>query len=675
MGLFVDVVAFVTGDPKKSTFTYSIPPEIPLISKKSSGDVFGELVVGQLVEIPYGKKKVEGITVRIHDEAPDFATKPINGLLYPDIVLPEYLLKTAQWMSTYYHEPLRNCVAAVTIFEKQVRLPKEKEGKGVAQPLVSLHPEQRVAFDAMMQSVSQATTFLLHGITGSGKTEIYLHLIAELIRDNKQVIYLVPEIALTPQTIRRVEEKFPGDTVVLNSQISDGQRYSAFLQCMSGTKHVVIGSRSALFAPLPHLGAIIIDEEHDHSYKQESSPHYHAVMTAEYISSLLSIPLVLGSATPRVDDYYRASARDEERAVYHIQPLTLLSLSTRALDAVLPPVKIVDMREELKKRNFTTLSDSLEEALGRALEKHEQSLLFLNKRGVASSLLCRMCGWTAECPRCSVALTMHKDLFGVLTNMLLCHHCDYQMKVPHKCPQCDSLYIKTLGSGTERVEADVHKLLPTARVLRMDRDTTTHKGSHEEIYTKFMNHEADILIGTQMITKGWDIANVTLVGIVNADTALHMPHYKAAESIFSLITQVAGRAGRAGKAGHVILQTYNPDHYAVIAASNHAYSEFYDQEIVFRKQLMYPPFSSIVQLTFSDLNQEKAEYKAMVLFKQLYAAAIDVNVEVLGPTTGIIPKLRNKWYYQIILQGEKSQLDSLLTLVPAVWVIDVDPES
>jgi primosomal protein N' (replication factor Y) len=249
------------------------------------------------------------------------------------------------------------------------------------------------------------------------------------------------------------------------------------------------------------------------------------------------------------------------------------------------------------------------------------------------------------------------------------------MKSPLKCPRCDSLYIKTLGAGTERVAEDLQKLFPQARALRMDRDTTTHKGAHEEIYDQFVHHKADILIGTQMITKGWDIPNVTLVGIVSADTALHMPQYKAAETVFSLITQVSGRAGRAGKKGTVVLQTYNPDHYAVIAASHHSYSEFYEKEIAFRKQLLYPPFSSMATLTFSDQKQEKAEYRAQVLYKQMVSAAIDMPVEVLGPSTGIIPKLRNKWYYQIILKGVKSDLDRLIEQVPGDWVVDVDPEN
>ncbi len=660
MHTFADIVALTNGDPKKSIFTYAMP----------EFEAAELIQIGSYVSVPYGKKEIHGVVVALHDTTPSFITKPISELLYETPVLTTGLIKLAQWMSKYYHEPLRNCIDTVLIFKKKVRLPKVKPIKNVSLvPRVVLNTEQKIAFDAIA-TVQQHTTFLLHGVTGSGKTEIYLQIMEEVLEKGKQVIYLVPEIALTPQTIKRVEERFPGKTSVLNSQVSDGERFAAFIGCTTGERPIVIGSRSALFSPFSNLGLVIIDEAHDHSFKQEASPHYHAVETAEQLTEELDIPLILGSATPRVSDYYKSTTKNDWR---------LLTLTERAMKAALPKVKIVDMRTELKKRNFSTLSDDLETALRLTLEKKEQSLLFLNKRGIASSLMCRMCGWTAECPRCSIALTLHKELFGSLNNMLLCHHCDYQTKMIHQCPNCESLYIKPLGSGTERVEQDILKVFPKARILRMDRDTTTQKGSHERIYTSFLNQEADILIGTQMITKGWDIPTVTLVGIVNADTALHMPSFSSAENSFSLITQVAGRAGRATKQGSVVLQSYNPEHYAVLAAAQHDYADFYTKEIGFRKSLSYPPFSHLAQLVYSDEKQERAEYKAEVLFKKIESLikelSLEESVEVLGPTTGIIPRLRNKWYYQILLKGAKQTIDQLIDMVPNDWTIDVDPTS
>jgi len=661
---FCDVVVFINGDPKKSTFTYSIPKDFQEIVK-----------VGMMVVVPYGKKKSDGIILGLHNNIPDFATKDFLEIVFESPILPDYLISTAKWMSEYYHESLRSCFETITMFRKKVRL-KKRIGKDQILPdhNVVLMDDQEVAYKAIFNSFDKYGTFLLHGITGSGKTEVYLAVIEELVKRGKQVIYLVPEIALTPQTIMRVEKRFPNRTSVLHSQVSDGERYQSFLDCISGEKQIMIGSRSSLFAPFPSLGAIIIDEEHDYSYKQDSVPHYNAVTTAEHIAKTLSIPLILGSATPRVEVYFKTS--DDSKNIE--KDWKLLTLSTRALNASLPKIKVVDMREELKKRNFSTLSDELQDYLKETIEKKEQAILFLNKRGVASSLMCRMCGWTANCPRCAVSLTVHNDMYGVLKDMLLCHHCDYQIRKPQRCPECTSPYIKALGSGTEKIEQDIKELMPSARILRMDRDTTTKKGSHQEIYHNFLNHNADILIGTQMITKGWDIPNVTLVGIVNADTALHLPQYASSERAFSLITQVSGRAGRADKPGVVILQSYNPDHYAIVNAAKHSYQDFYTFELGFRKQLLYPPFSHLVLLVTNDINQDKAEYRSEVLYKKLTVEANlleGLKIEVLGPATGIIPKLRNKWYYQIVLKGEKTAIDQLLEFVPvADWKINVDPE-
>jgi primosomal protein N' (replication factor Y) (superfamily II helicase) len=675
--MYADIVVLTPGDPKKSTFTYSIPETITLVGMRlKKGEMSptiheSDLIPGHFVTVPYGKKSCPGVVLSVHSNEPDFATRPIEGILHLTPVLTPHLLHLAQWMADYYHEPLRNCIQTVLVFEKQVRLPKEKENIISDSLSVVLNEEQIHVLHSIISRSDSHSVSLLHGITGSGKTEIYLQLIAEILQQEKQVIYLVPEIALTPQTIKRVEARFPNLTTIINSQISDGERYKAFVECQNGSKPIIIGSRSALFAPYLNLGAIIIDEAHDYSYKQDNSPHYHAVTAAEEIARFLKIPLILGSATPRIEDYHKAKQG--------VNDWSYLALTKRATNSNLPKISVVDMRIELKKQNYSTISDTLLELLKERVQKKEQSILFLNKRGMASSLVCRLCGWTAECPRCAVALTLHKDLYGVLENVLLCHHCDFQTQLYSQCQKCESLYIKPMGSGTERVESDLRKLIPNARFLRMDRDTTAKKGSHSDIYHQFLNHEVDILIGTQMITKGWDVPNVTLVGIVNADTALHMPYFKASETMFQLVTQVSGRAGRGEKPGNVVLQTYNPDHYAVLSAVNHSYEEFYHKEIAFRKDLNYPPFSTLVQLVISDVKQDKAQYQSEVLVKKLALYLrehnLDASVQILGPSSSIIPKLRNKWYYQILLKGEKVAIDQLLEVVPGTWSINIDPEN
>ncbi|MDQ3239179.1 MAG: primosomal protein N', partial [bacterium] len=466
--MYADVVVLTPGDPKRSVFTYLVPETIVAANNSRKKDEVefrihqSQLSVGFYVLVPYGKKMCRGILINLHHNKPEFETREIDSLLYHSPVITSSLIETSKWMASYYHEPLRNCIETILVFGKVVRIPKDKKLAFTKLPPVKLLEEQVAAFEKLIASKNKHNVFLLHGVTGSGKTEIYLRFIEEILNNDKQVIYLVPEIALTPQTIQRVEERFPGKTNVLNSQISDGERYRAFVESINGTKPIMIGSRSALFAPFPNLGAIIIDEEHDYSYKQDNSPHYHAVTTAVAMSEALGIPLVLGSATPRIEDYNRAIKGSWQ----------LLSLTKRATMAALPAIHVVDMREELKKQNYSTLSDDLMDSLTQRLSKGEQSLLFLNKRGLASSLVCRACGWSAECPHCAVALSIHNNFYGVKQNMMLCHHCDYQVPIYIMCQRCNSLYIKPLGSGTERIEQDVLKLLPKARVLRMDRDTT-----------------------------------------------------------------------------------------------------------------------------------------------------------------------------------------------------------
>lgn len=669
--MFVDVAILGIGDPWNCVLTYQAIEGIKR---------------GHVVSVPWGKKQSLAVVLEIHDRAPDFKTKPILECLYP-LPLPEYLIGLTKWMSDYYHEPLQRCVETSVLCKKVVKPRKvAAKRKQVVMPQFELNERQHDAVQTILSTAGQVASYLLHGVTGSGKTEVYLAVIAEVLKAGKQVIYLVPEIGLTPQTVNRVTSRF-GDVVrVVNSELSEGERYRLVQDIESGSAQIVIGSRSALFTPFPELGLIIIDECHDGSYKQDASPHYSAITAAEHIARELKIPLVLGSATPTIEQYYTScqlsdvSYQAEQLDTHRARHYQLLSLPARANDALLPKVTIADMREELKKRNFSTVSDELERQLKETLTRGEQAVLFMNRRGFSSAFVCRACGWRASCPNCSVALVYHK-MYGERAFLLVCHQCDHHEQLPAACNACGSVLVKPLGSGTERVVEDVQKLFPTARIIRMDKDTTAKKGSHDEIYQSFVDGSFDILVGTQMVTKGWDIPGVTCVGIMNADSLLHMPMYDSAERAFTLMMQVAGRAGRTKeRPGTVVIQTYSPDHYAVTSAAMHDYLLFYEEELAYRKMLRYPPFSVLVELTYSHEKLETARRKAQELHAELAKKAeemresgtIDGRIELLGPNEAPIHRVKEIYYYQIILKGEKQGLDILMELVPKDWSVNVE---
>lgn len=673
--MFVDVVVLGVGDPWKCILTYT---------------ALEGIAPGHVVFVPWGKKQALAVVLELHSRTPHFETKAVIERLYP-LPLPPYLLSLAQWMSTYYFEPLQRCIETIVLCKKVVKprkTAKQYSEKRSEQPVLNEH--QQEAVDAILKSDDDLNTFLLHGVTGSGKTEVYLAVIAEVLAQGKQVIYLVPEIGLTPQTVNRVKARFGEGVHVVNSELSDGERYRLMEDLHAGRVNIVIGSRSALFTPFQNLGLIIIDECHDGSYKQDASPHYAAVTAARYIAELLRIPLVLGSATPTIGQFYQSQSVDRRSQNILDQSLEnspifdlssqILSLPARANDALLPRVTIADMREELKKRNFTTVSDELEQQLRESLAHGEQAVLFMNRRGFSSAFVCRACGWRASCPNCSVALVYHK-MYGERSFVLVCHQCDHHEQLPAACKECGSLLVKPLGSGTERVVDDVQKLFPTARIIRMDKDTTARKGSHDEIYQSFVDGSFDILVGTQMVTKGWDVSGVTCVGIMNADSLLHMPMYDAAERAFTLMMQVAGRAGRTKeRPGSVVIQTYTPDHYAVTSAALHDYLIFYEQELAYRQMLRYPPFSTLVELTYSHEKMENARRKAQELHDELAKKAtemresgtMDGKIELLGPSEAPIHRIKEIYYYQIVMKGEKKDLDRLLDIVPRDWSINVD---
>jgi primosomal protein N' (replication factor Y) len=539
-----------------------------------------------------------------------------------------------------------------------------------SEPL-SLTSAQESVFKPIQSSLRNETTrtkhsvFLLHGVTASGKTEIYLQALAEAVKLGKRGIALVPEIALTPQTIERFSARFPGRVAILHSQLSLGEQFDEWQRIKNGEVDVVIGPRSALFAPQPNLGLIIIDEEHEWTYKQhEQSPRYHMRDAAIKLAELIGAVVVMGSATPSIETYYYAQRGDYR----------LLQLQERVVpkeNAPLPKVEIVDMREELKASNRSIFSRALTQAIEKILTNKEQAILFLNRRGSATTIQCRNCGFVIKCKRCDIPLTYHFD-----SDSLVCHRCNYKTKPLQICPNCFSRRIRYLGIGTEKLEEEVKSMFPQARLLRWDSDVTQRKHSHEDILNKFRNYEADILIGTQMVAKGLDLPLVTLVGVVIADTSLNLPDFRAGERTFQLLSQVAGRAGRGQSGGQVIVQTYNPKHYAIQAAARHDYKAFYEQEIKFRRQLKEPPFMQLASLTYVHINDNRCREEAKKMAKHVTeerdARGIP-DLSLIGPAPAFIHRLRGRYHWQIILRG--SDLSSFLKNLsfPQGWMIDIDP--
>ena len=531
---------------------------------------------------------------------------------------------------------------------------------------LKLTAQQEAAFNEIQTSLAdnKGETFLLHGVTGSGKTEVYLQALAEAIKLGKRAIVLVPEISLTPQTIDRFASRFPYRVAVIHSKLSLGEQFDQWHQIQNGQYDVVIGARSAIFAPQPQLGLIVIDEEHEWTYKQDNSPRYHTRDVALKIAELNKATVILGSATPDVSSYYNA-----KKGKYRL--LEMPERVTPKEGSPLPRVEIVDLREELKAGNTGIFSRLLEYEINNALRKKEQAILFFNRRGTSTFVQCRDCGHVLQCPNCYVSLNYHSD-----NDFLLCHQCNYKKRTPKKCPACGSPRIKYMGLGTQKLEQETAATFPRARLLRWDSDSTNGKDSHKNILDTFKKREADILIGTQMVAKGLDLPNVTLVGVVIADSGLNLPDFRAGERTFQLISQVAGRAGRGEAGGKVIIQTYMPEHYAIQATINHDYAAFYAQEIDYRKQLKNPPFSKLIKMTYIHANDVVCAKEAERMKKQLiFEMESDglFGIDVLGPSPAFIQRLRGRYRWQIILRGANpGELLSKIS-IPQGWIIDVDP--
>lgn len=532
-----------------------------------------------------------------------------------------------------------------------------------------LTDEQNKAFNEISSSIknNEHKIFLLHGVTGSGKTEVYMRAAEVAIANNKKVIVLVPEIGLTGQLVKSFREKFSGSIATIHSRLTLSERNDAIMRVKTGEAKVVIGARSALFTPADDVGLIILDEEHDFSYKQDESPRYHAKVIAEILAKKYNAALVLGSATPSLESYYRAKTGN----------IALLTMKNRIGNMPLPEVFCVDMRQELKNGNRHILSKPLENLIRETIAKKEQVIILLNRRGFSTFVLCRSCGEALVCEDCGLPLVYHKS------GKLACHHCDKEYVAPKTCPKCGSKYIKYFGSGTEKLEEELKTIIPTARVIRMDRDTTTTKFAHQEILEKFKNGEYDVLLGTQMVAKGHDVPKVTAVGIISADSTLHMPDFRAAERAFMLITQAAGRAGRHSVSenlrGKVIVQCYNTEHYAVNFATKNDYESFCKEEILARKELLYPPFSRIIKLLFQDKTEEKAKENAVKFIERFKANfKNDEKNKAMGPSPAIIKNLRGIYRFVILikvtdLQKVRDFLRAENINVRRDVAIDIDP--
>ena len=642
------------------TFDYNIPKELEEL-----------IMIGSTVIVPFGKSAegketnlAEGYVVGIKENT----TYEVKDIVKIKHNLTEKQIELAQWMAKRYFCNVSDCI-------KQMLTPGTKakdENKNVQDKTINAvylkKDIEEIEFDIEMQKIKsekqkkvlqflkdnegvtvpeieisekmdqeQYERFLIYGVTGSGKTEIYLQLIGKAMEQNKTSIILVPEISLTPQMIDRFISRFGKDEIaVLHSKLSLGERYDEWNRIKEGKAKIVIGARSAIFAPLNNIGIIIIDEEHDSSYKSESVPKYDAKEIAKKIAKENNCPLVLGSATPDLTTYYKAQQGE----------ITLLALTKRANNSKLPSVDVVDLKMELANGNRSMLSYKLHDAIQKNLEEKRQTILFLNRRGYSTFIMCRECGYTVKCKNCDISLTYHR-----FENKLKCHYCGYEEDVVTVCPECHSTKIRYFGTGTQKLEQEINKVFPQATTIRMDVDTVSKKNSHEEILNKFRNENIDILIGTQMVVKGHHFPNVTLVGVIAADSSLNIDDYRANERTFQILTQVAGRAGREQLEGNVIIQTYNPENFAIQCAKEQNYDKFYNTEIALREQLKYPPFSDIILIGFSSLNENEVKQIAEKTYQYFRKMFNTEEFNVLKPMPSPIDKIQNRFRWRIIIKG------------------------
>ena len=702
--LYADVLVEVSDVFAKNAYQYQIP--LPLL---------GQINLGNRVLVPFGKREVTGFVVGFSSSSTLDQVKEIISLLEKEPLFNQDQLDLAKWLANYYYcgilKALQSVIAPVlkktrpkaverlysvyqssqmlNLQQEMSRSPKKlavlravlehpglnKHELAVAanvsvhtvqqlcangqlrvetdlivrdpyeqyvqtsQDLVDLNADQVIAVNEIGIALEQGVhrVFMLQGATGSGKTEVYLRCIEKTVLSGRQAVTLVPEIALTPQMVRLYKGRFGRKVAVLHSRMSDGERYDEWSRIAAGEAPVILGVRSAVMAPAPDPGLFIIDEEHEPSYKQDEAPRYHARAVALYRMQKNSGVLVLGSATPSLESYCRALPGGE---------YTLLSMPERINNPNMPQVSLVDMRKETQAGNNGIFSLLLLQKLREKILLGQQAIIFLNRRGFKTLVVCRECGLVLKCPRCEISLTYHTD------GKLHCHYCNYQALAPKRCPDCGGVQVGYFGTGTQRVEMDLAAALPGVRILRMDADTTSRKGSHEQILDTYLKGDADILVGTQMIAKGLDLPGVTLVGVINADSSLHMPDFRAAERTFQLLAQVAGRAGRGKIPGEVLVQTYTPEHYAVQSAANHDYLAFFNRELSVRREMNYPPFSKMIRFLFSGKDNDLVRQAA----EKVYAALDDLvrclktqTVMIVGPAPAPLSRLKDDYRWHIIL--------------------------
>ena len=679
------------------------------ISNQSVDKIFDYLVpsqyrdsikIGMRVLVPFGRQTIEGFVLELKNSSSSKELKEILELVDEDITLNQELLSLGKIMHQKTLSTLISCYqvmlpkglkakhgkkvsirydtfysikgeipSKITSSQKEILDLLKEKGKVKREELVSISSSSlntllkkrvleeekiehyRVSYSEKKEEKKQLTLeqkkvvdtvlnnsprpYLLYGVTGSGKTEVYMEIIEHCLKENKTSIVLVPEISLTPQMIDRFQRRFGDKIAAIHSGLSDGEKYDEWRRIVRGEALIVIGARSAIFAPLNNIGVIVVDEEHSDSYKQsDSNPHYHARDIALIRGETHHCPVILGSATPSLESMARAGR------VYD-----LLELPHRVNGKDLPKVSIIDMNGAAKKSKGH-FSEELVNAMKKRLMEREQIILLLNRRGYSSFVTCKNCGFTFKCPNCDITLTYHKS-----SNTLRCHYCGYGEKVYKKCPECGEESLNNLGVGTQKIEEELHTIVPDAKVLRMDYDTTSQKGKHEEMIEAFQRREYDILLGTQMVAKGLDFSNVTLVGIINADTSLNIPDFRSSENTFSLLSQVAGRSGRSEKEGEVILQTFNPDHYAIALTKTHDYLSFYQKEMEIRKTLKYPPYYYLCDLKISGKNPQELLGEALKIKRSL-----ERNLEgviLLGPSNSSVFKMNNIFRYHIIIKYKK----------------------
>lgn len=642
--LYAKVIVDIRNRSLSRTFDYLIPDELR-----------GRVVPGSSVEVPFGHRELTGVVLKTSSRLEAGMTsdrlKPVHRLLDPEPVWGRHLLELAEWLKDFYATTWQASLQTVIPGPVLARLrdllelkkPRSLRATGEAAMVEfpsslapTLNVEQQRAVAGILEASAAGRSVLLHGITGSGKTEVYLHAIEAILGRGQSAMVLVPEVSLTPQAVERYRSRL-GDTVaVLHSGLTDKQRRQEWWKLRQGECRVALGTRSAVFAPLEQLGLIVIDEEHDNSYKQSGEPRYHARQVAAWRARQSGCAMVLGSATPSVESYHLAGT-----GYYR-----LYRLNNRAQHQPLPPVELIDMRAYRSHKGL--ISPPLLEALELRHQRGEQSVLLLNRRGFSSYLQCMVCGEVRECPDCSISLTFHKA-----RSKLICHYCDRHEPPPDVCWNCGSPNFSYQGAGTERLQAELRKRLPDLRVARMDRDTTSKAGAHADILKRFEEGEYDVLVGTQMVAKGLDFPKVTLVGVVGGDGGLHLPDFRAGERTFALLTQVAGRAGRAELAGEVLVQAYQPDHACLKLAAAHDYQAFFERELELRRQLVYPPFCRLVRLGFSSKEESQAEAvaraTARALGRQLAAE------QILGPAPCPLHRLRGRYRWHLLLKGNRVQ--------------------